>query len=137
MATNVGLLSGWGWRLYCAPGQQGGRWMGRWMGGFDLEEHLRKNNLIAQAYGLEDELVKGWIANPETYPEEFKNKAVFLWKSTQDLVDGHRSVRYLNWDDGRVVVRWRWLGFDWYGRGPALLFDWYGRTPALLESTKN
>lgn len=88
--------------------------------GFDLENYLKETGLINRALSLEDELVKGWLENPRTYPEELKGKAVFLWKSTQDS-DGNRGVACLCWLDGRVVVRWGWLVVDWDGSRPALL----------------
>ena len=103
-------------RLYLAPGQQNGGWMK----GFDLEKHLEETKLIDRAYSLEDELVKGWIANPSTYPEEFKKKAVFLWKS-QRTSGSDREVAYLYWDDDRVIVSWDWLEDRWYGYDPVLL----------------
>ena len=102
--------------LYFAPGQQNGGWMK----GFDLEKHLEETKLIDRAFSLDDELVKGWIDNPSTYPEEFKGKAIFLWKSKRTAGSG-RPVACLSWDDDRVVVRWGWLGSDWGGSSPALL----------------
>ena len=88
--------------------------------GYDLERHLEETGLINRTLSLESELVKGWLADPSTYPEEFKDKAVFLWKSRRDSGDGRR-VACLHWCAGRVVVFWLWLGYRWYGRGPALL----------------
>jgi hypothetical protein len=102
--------------LYLAPAQENGGWIT----GFDLEQHLITEKLIERCYSLDDKLVQGWINNPSTYPEEFKGKAVFLWKSTRTS-DSGRSIACLYWDDYRVVVGWRWLGLRWYGVGPALL----------------
>ena len=105
-----------GFELCLAPGQENGGWMK----GFDLEKHLQETKLIDRALHLDDELVKGWLANPATYPEKFKGKAIFLWKS-QRTTGSDRGVAYLYWDDDRVVVDWGWLGDDWSGDDPALL----------------
>ncbi|KKW14562.1 MAG: hypothetical protein UY54_C0014G0015 [Parcubacteria group bacterium GW2011_GWA2_50_10b] len=103
-------------KLYLAPGQQNGGVMV----GFDLEKHLQEEKLIERAYTLEDELVKSWLENPASYPEEFKNKAIFLWKSQRASGD-YREVACLCWHGGRVVVHWRWLERRWDGYRPALL----------------
>ena len=102
--------------LYLAPAQRDGGTMK----GFDLEKHLQETKLIDRCFSLEDELVKGWIANPSTYPEEFKTKVVFLWKSKRTSGSG-RDVAYLCWDDDRVIVGWYWLDGRGRGDGPALL----------------
>lgn len=104
------------YELYLALGQQNGGWIE----GFDLEKHLEETKLIGRCFSLEDELVKGWLANPPTYPEEFKGKAIFLWKSRRASGDD-RGVAYLIWSDRHVFVRWRWLELGWGGGGPALL----------------
>jgi hypothetical protein len=93
---------------------------GGWMKGYDLEKHLQETNLLNRAFSLEDDIVKGWLANPKTYPEEFKGKAIFLWKSRQDS-DDYRSVAYLIWSGEQVIVLWHWLEFGWRGLDPALL----------------
>lgn len=110
------IVSEKGYELYLAPGQKNGGWVK----GFDLEKYLQEEKLIERAFSLEDELVKGWLANPATYPEEFGKKAIFLWKSTR-TTGSDRGVAYLYWSGGRVVVRWRWLEGDWDGDNPALL----------------
>jgi hypothetical protein len=93
---------------------------GGFIRGFDLEAHLKETGLLERCFSLEDELVKNWIANPASYPEEFKRKAIFLWGSWRDSgVD--RFVAYLIWVDGEVLVRWSWLDRAWGGINPALL----------------
>ena len=87
--------------LYLAPAQRDGGSIK----GLDLEEHLKEAELIDRTYSLDDEMVKGWLADPSTYPEEFKGKAVFLWKSQQPPGVG-RNVACLVWDVARVVVNW-------------------------------
>ena len=102
--------------LYLAPAQQNGGTVV----GFDLEKYLKDEKLIERTFSLEDEVVKGWIANPSTYPQEFKGKAVFLWKS-QRTFGLHRNVAYLVWDAGCVVVLWGWLAHRWHYSDPVLL----------------
>lgn len=88
--------------------------------GFTIEEHLTETKLIDRCFSLEDELVKDWIANPATYPEEFKGKAIVLWKSIR-TTGSNREVACLYGGDDRVIVVWRWLGGRWRGNNPALL----------------
>ncbi|OGI91788.1 MAG: hypothetical protein A2843_00935 [Candidatus Wildermuthbacteria bacterium RIFCSPHIGHO2_01_FULL_48_27b] len=105
-----------GFELYLTPRQKNGGSVT----GFDLEKHLQRSMRFDRCFSLDDEVVKGWLANPATYPEEFKKRMVFLWKSkwtSGDITD----VAYLYWDDGRVIVRWRWLEYGWGGRSPVLL----------------
>ena len=87
--------------------------------GFEMEQHLKDEGLLDQCLSLEDEIVKGWIAKPKTYPEEYKGVYPYLWKSMR--TSGSDRVAYLFWDGGRVVVRWYWLGDRWLGDNPALL----------------
>lgn len=102
--------------LYLAPGQKNGGYMT----GFDLEKHLEEAKLLDRTFSLDDELVKGWLADPSTYPEEFKGKAVFLWKG-QWSSGSNRNVACLCWGVERVLVFWGRLGSRWGGRDPALL----------------
>ncbi len=88
--------------------------------GYDLEAHLKETGLIDRCFSLEDEAVMGWLANPSTYPEEFKGKLVYLWKSAGGR-DDDRSAPHLRWVVGRLVMRWGWLGIDWHDFEPALL----------------
>jgi len=65
-----------------------------------------KSGFINRDLLLED--VWSWITHPETYPEKFKWRTVFLWKSTE--VDPSEClVACLIWVAGRVVVDRRWL----------------------------
>lgn len=66
-----------------------------------------KSGFINRNLSLED--VWSWVTHPETYPEEFKGKTVFLWKSTL-AYPGDCLVACLVWIDGRVVMDRRWLG---------------------------
>ena len=115
-ALRKALAGATSYELYLAPSQRDGGSMK----GFDLEKHLQGENLIDRTMSLEDEMVKGWIADPSTYPEEFKGKAVFLWKSQRNS-GSDRIVAYLIWHDDRVVVNWHWLEDFWNGDNPVLL----------------
>ncbi len=104
------------YELYLAPGQQNGGVMK----GFDLEKHLEETDRLARAYSFKDELVEGWLDSPETYPEELKTGAVFLWKSKR-ASGSDRRVACLCWHDDRVFMYWRWLVNRWGDGDPALL----------------
>lgn len=93
---------------------------GKYIKGADLEKHLIETGLIDQCLSFEDEVVKGWIDKPETYPEEYKKVYPHLWKSTKTS-GGYRLVAYLDWFGSRVFVNWSWLENDWRGLDPALL----------------
>src|SRR3990167_8257914 len=68
---------------------------GKYIKGADLEKHLIETGLIDQCLSFEDEVVKGWIDKPETYPEEYKKVYPHLWKSTKTS-GGYRLVAYLD-----------------------------------------
>lgn len=106
------------YELYLTPEQRSGGSIK----GFDLEQRLEDEKLIERYMSLESPLVKGWLADSPTYPEEFKGKTVFLWKSQRTTGSGV-IVAYLYWDgDGdRVIVGWYWLGDWWGGYSPVLL----------------
>lgn len=89
--------------------------------GSDLEIYLIETKRIERALSLESPEVQGWLKNPETYPKEFRGRAICLWGSIRES-GGHRKVACLIWDGNRVKVYWSWLGYDWRGGGyPALL----------------
>lgn len=90
------------WTLYRHPSQA----VGDSVVGFYLETHLKETGLIERAYSLEDELVKGWLSNPATYPAELRGEVIFLWQNTEgEDDDGTRTVPCLVWDVGMVHVR--------------------------------
>lgn len=93
---------------------------GGWERGHDIEVHLNETGLINRCLSKDDDVVQGWLANPETYPKEFKDKVVFLWKSV-DIRDGLRKAPYLAWRGGRVALYWYLLDYDWRGCYPAVL----------------
>ncbi len=68
----------------------------------DIEAHLIKTGLVDRAQSVESELVKGWITNPDTYPEELRWIQPVLWGRVRQ--DGYsRLVKYLYWD-GRLKI---------------------------------
>ena len=82
----------------------------------EIESHLEAEGLIGRTFSLQDDLVKGWLADPSTYPDELKGKRVYLWKSTQAFPKGStdlrdREVAYLVWDrkHERPFEQWLWL----------------------------
>ncbi len=104
------------YELYFHPTQEGGGVID----GFELFRHLDQTGMIKRASSLESPEVKGWLDNPTTYPDEFKDKVVSLWGSVRES-GGRRRVAYLVWYGDRVLVLWRWLGDDWRRDCPALL----------------
>lgn len=112
MVTNV-------FELYLIPGQDVGQ-----VTGFDIAKHLEETGLINRAFSLEDELIKGWIADPSTYPEELKTKEVFLWKSQRhpSYPLNQDNVSHLSWCGGpKVLTGNQFLNRWWSSRGPAIL----------------
>jgi len=103
--------------LHHEQGEHGG------VTGLEIEHYLLATLLIFRALSLESPEVKGWIENPESYPDEFKDKTVFLWGSIIEFSDGSRSVKCLQWSKARnrVTVSQNSLEFEWSSRGPALL----------------
>lgn len=105
--------------------------VGKLITGLDLEVHLRESGLITRALSLESPLIKGWLADPLTYPEELKRKRVTLWGSMRGPEDD-RFVAVLFWKIDRVFtdlcdtgeplfVHWVWLKGNWGAFDPALL----------------
>ncbi|OGE82859.1 MAG: hypothetical protein A2846_01270 [Candidatus Doudnabacteria bacterium RIFCSPHIGHO2_01_FULL_49_9] len=89
-------------------------------GGHDIERHLDELPDIAKrAYSLEDKVVKDWLADPTTYPEELKGKNIFLWGSKR--IDQFSRIEYLAWSGIRLVVLLRWIGDKWGDSDFALL----------------
>ena len=65
-----------------------------------------KKGFINLSHSLED--IWSWITHPETYPEEFKWRTLFLWP-VSDECPGDCLVACLIWVNGRVVLDRRWL----------------------------
>lgn len=93
--------------LYLSDKQQHG-WL---MRGSAIEADLKETGLINRCISLENEQVKRWIADPSTYPEEYKGKYVYLWKSAQGQGD-RREVPYL-WNADKVNVGWQRICEAW------------------------
>ncbi|MFZ2048987.1 MAG: hypothetical protein WAV25_01655 [Minisyncoccia bacterium] len=79
--------------------------------GFAVQKHLVDTGLIDKCLSMEDASV--WIENPHLYPEEFRRKKVFLWKSTDLSSDGLHIVPCLEWFGGQITVTNVWLGDIW------------------------
>jgi len=82
-----------------------------WPTKFTLYPHQtgQKEGLLIENLSLEN--VLSWVTHPEAYPEEFKGKTVFLWKSIEVCPIGCSGclVACLVWVDGRVVMDRRWF----------------------------
>lgn len=83
------------YELYLAPGQKGGRGVTC----LGVEAHLHETGLIERVFSLDDKLVEGWLANPETYPAELKGQIVFLWGSTAGSGWSRRVALLFSGDD--------------------------------------
>lgn len=94
----------------------------RGIDGEDLNKHIRETGLIGRCLSFEDEIVKGWIADPSTYPEEFKGMEVFLWKSRRKYGEHIECIGCLVWrTNPKVVESWVSLSTRWCYDGPALV----------------
>ena len=104
-------------QLWLHDGQKGGNWVK----GQTIYDHLKSNNMLESCLGLADGLAiqqKGI----EVFRKFFAGKAVFLWKSVVQFRVGDLRVPCLVEHDVGVVVRWIWLGHDWYDVNPAARF---------------
>ena len=89
--------------------------------GGTIDEHLDKTGLINRCLGLDDEVVKGWISNPSTYPEEYREYLIcLLWKS-RGVRGGLIKIPGLVWRGDDLVVEWRWTGMQYGTATPILL----------------
>ncbi len=105
--------------LYLVPGQE----VDKALSGLDVERHLIETGRIKRAVSRDDPQVKMWLANPETYPEEYWGKQVFLWSSVEEEKDGSgvRGVAYLRGAGGMIYLTREWIEISWHSDGPALL----------------
>jgi hypothetical protein len=89
--------------------------------GQTIYDYLKKNRMLESCGNLQDALAiqKLGVA---AFRKVFGNSVVYFWKSVVQSRGGHFSVPYLYVRGGRVVLRWGWLGYDWYGRKPAVRF---------------
>ncbi len=94
---------------------------GKWTTGNNVYAKLQEkdNELLKTCLGLRDleEIQKKGIAFFRKY---FAGKAVFGWSGVVRSRFGDLVVPFLCEGGGEVVLRWRWLGVVWSGRGPAL-----------------
>jgi hypothetical protein len=103
-------------KLYLHDTQKGGGVIG----GRELEAHLKKTGRIKRCPSKNGDVVLGWLANPTTYPTEYKGKRVFLWGSIE-RVAFERIVSYLTWENGYVVEHQRFVGDNFDGNDHTLL----------------
>ncbi len=62
---------------------------------FDIQKRIRKDGgLIDEETGPED--VEYWKSHPDEYPDELKNKTVFLW-NTLEIENGSRRITMMFW----------------------------------------
>ena len=71
----------------------------------ELDRSLKATGNLKRCLSVDDPMVREWIKNPSTYPEELKKKAVFLWGSQRPSRDG-RNVAFLRWHRDTVMVSW-------------------------------
>ena len=102
--------------LYSHPKQKNGGWIK----GNELYAFLKETGLIEHCWSLRDgEELK---ENPHLYPEAWKGKCIFLWKSVVlEHRSGALSVPYVYWNDGAVDLGWGWLVDDLCDAHPAAL----------------
>lgn len=86
--------------------------------GHKLYEYLKNNKMLESCLSLRDgeEIQKKGLT---TFRKFFGGKAIPLWKSVVQRVDGSVSVPCLVEDDERVAVFWLWLVDDWDDDCPA------------------
>jgi hypothetical protein len=89
--------------------------------GSELEKHLKQAGRLDRAFSIDDDLIKGWFANPETYPEELKKRNILLWKPSPEDPEDHRQVVCLIWINNRVITKCYLLTDKLGGDHPALL----------------
>lgn len=102
--------------LYTIPGQssQGEKT------GEDIENCLTYSGLMDRCLSKDDDIIKGWLNDPYSYPGEFKGKCIILWKSQTGDGDG-RQVAYLVWNYEQVLIGTAWLTEGFGENSPALL----------------
>ena len=94
---------------------------GKWVRGDKLYAHLKSNEMLDSCFSLADALAiqaKGVTV----FPEYFKGKAPFFWKSVVRGRGGDLRVPYLYEDGGQVELEWYWLGYGFHDDHPALRF---------------
>lgn len=77
-----------------------------------MMEILLERGVINRGLHKDSEIVKHWIQSPSTYPQEFKDKKLVLWKSAS-IEEGVPLVPCLVWKLGQVILEDLWLGDIW------------------------
>ena len=96
-----------------------GQKSGKSIEGNKIYDHLKKTDTLKTCLGLRDleEIQKKGIV---FFRNHFKGKVVFGWASIVRYCIGSLFVPYLYGNGGRVVLRWRCLGYDWVSANPGL-----------------
>ncbi len=77
-----------------------------------MMEILLERGMINRSLHKDSEIVRHWIESPSTYPQEFKNKKLVLWKSVSNE-GGVPIVPCLVWRGGEVIFEDLWLNDIW------------------------
>ncbi len=98
------------------------QFMGVSIDGKEFIPRLTKDGLLDRCLSLESPVVKGWLANPNTYPDELKKVSPFLLGS-RGRVGSKCSSPRLVCDHGGMRVIQDLLDYN----------QWDNRFPILLE----
>ena len=93
---------------------------------YEIERHLKETNLMNRAFSLDDELIKNWIANPSTFPQELYGMGIYLWASRKVIQDDNRVAEIFIDDPGYksgkwIKVGWAFMNADCFSLNPSLL----------------
>ncbi len=103
--------------LWLHEGQKGGA-----VTGTVIYDYLKKHDMLTSCLSLQDalEIQKRGVT---VFRQVFGNNVVYFWKSVVRRRGGrHLGVPSLCVRGGQVVLRCRWLDFDWRDGGPAVRF---------------
>lgn len=73
--------------------------------GREILNDLEKKQFLGRCLGIRDDIVKGWLAKPSTYPKKLRGKSVLLWRWPKPASYRWR-VDCLVWRNGRLFVHW-------------------------------
>ncbi len=86
-----------------------------------IYSHLKDTNALGWCLNLQD----GFAIQQKgitVFYKLFGGKRIFLWKSVVRNRNRCLNAPYLCASGGKVMVNWRWLGYDWNGFYPAIRF---------------
>lgn len=94
------------YEFYAVPAHE----KGGAMDGFEFLEHLKNTGRYHRTFSTEDELIQRWLADPSSYPDDFDDQGIELWRSTRNWgPDGEVAVFY--WNGGAPSIAWKWLRY--------------------------